>query len=211
VPHIWCFFTYGMYTVEFWLRDNMWVNRFQIGSKCWLSYSLSDFEAGTYLVTTTIFIPPGTIIVGEMYSTILGSGSAFQSQTSPTPVLKVSKVMFLLPGYLHNLLCLLNQVGNPGDVGDVEISDMVISTTGGSQGAIGIQWNIMGSAQGSAGLWDVHVRLGGATGTNINIANCPTTSTNLQTCASAFLGLHITPTGSGYFEVSMTPSVPSCR
>ncbi|KAK7052591.1 glucan 1,3-beta-glucosidase [Favolaschia claudopus] len=136
------------------------------------------FEAGTYLVTDTIVVPPNTIIVGEMFSTILGSGSKFADQKNPRPVLKV---------------------GNPGDTGVVEISDMVIATTGGSAGAIGIQWNIKASKQGSAGMWDVHVRLGGAKGTNINAANCPTSTTNLK-CASAFLGFHITRSGSGYFE-----------
>jgi hypothetical protein len=55
----------------------------------------------------------------------------------------------------------MGKVGNPGDIGAVEISDLVITTTGGSAGAIGIEWNIKQSAQGSAGMWDVHVRLGG--------------------------------------------------
>ncbi len=77
---------------------------------------------------------------------------------------------------------------------------MVISTVGGSQGAIGIEWNVAASSQGSTGMWDVHVRLGGAKGTNIDISHCPTSQTNLNTCASSFLGIHITTTGSGYFE-----------
>ncbi|KAJ7310028.1 glycoside hydrolase family 55 protein [Mycena albidolilacea] len=138
------------------------------------------FEAGTYLVTDTIFVPPNTIIVGDMYSVIMATGPKFADQNNPRPVIRV---------------------GNPGDIGDVEISDMVITTTGGSAGAIGIEWNIKESTQGSAGLWDVHIRLGGTKGTNINSANCPTTSTDASKCASAFLGLHITQTGSGYFEV----------
>ncbi|KAJ7876719.1 hypothetical protein B0H14DRAFT_2239470, partial [Mycena olivaceomarginata] len=49
-------------------------------------------------------------------------------------------------------------------------------------------------------LWDVHIRLGGAKGTNINSANCPASSTDASKCAPAFLGLHVTQTGSGYFE-----------
>ncbi|KAJ7258913.1 exo-beta-1,3-glucanase [Mycena rebaudengoi] len=137
-------------------------------------------EAGTYLVTDTIFVPPGTIIVGQMFSVIMGSGPKFANQNTPTPVLRV---------------------GNPGDTGAVEISDLVITTTGGSAGAIGIEWNVKASSQGAAGMWDVHVRLGGTKGTNINAANCPTSSTNAAKCASAFLGFHITRSGSGYFEV----------
>ncbi|KAJ7205572.1 pectate lyase superfamily protein-domain-containing protein, partial [Mycena haematopus] len=137
------------------------------------------FETGTYLVTDTIFVPSGTQMVGAIYAVIMGSGATFADQNNPRPVI---------------------QVGNPGDVGEVEISDFVISTTGGSAGAIGIEWNLAAISQGAAGLWDVHIRLGGAQGTNINSANCPTTSTNVANCASAFLGLHITQSGSGYFE-----------
>ncbi|KAJ7821382.1 hypothetical protein B0H14DRAFT_2831454 [Mycena olivaceomarginata] len=109
----------------------------------------------------------------------MGSGPNFADHKNPRPVI---------------------QVGNPGDVGEVEMSDLVITTTGGSAGAIGIEWNLRASAQGTAGLWDVHIRLGGAKGTNINAANCPTSSTDATKCASAFLGLHVTKTGSGYFE-----------
>ncbi|KAJ6524176.1 exo-beta-1,3-glucanase [Mycena capillaripes] len=143
-------------------------------SGCYVLY----FEAGTYRVTDTIFVPPGTIIVGEMFSTIMGTGPNFADQNNPRPVIRV---------------------GNPGDRGVVEISDMVITTTGGSAGAIGIEWNIEESSQGSAGMWDVHVRLGGAKGTNIDAANCPISSTAVK-CTSAFLGIHITDSGSGYFE-----------
>ncbi|KAJ7858321.1 pectate lyase superfamily protein-domain-containing protein [Mycena leptocephala] len=137
------------------------------------------FDAGTYLVQDTIFVPPGTIIVGEMFSTILGAGPKFTNQANPRPVLKV---------------------GNPGDKGAVEISDLVISTVGGSAGAIGIEWNLEQSSNGAAGIWDVHVRLGGAIGTNINAAACPTSSQDLSKCGSAHLGFHVTRTGSGYFE-----------
>ncbi|KAJ7834921.1 exo-beta-1,3-glucanase [Mycena olivaceomarginata] len=135
------------------------------------------FEAGTYLVTDTIFVPAGTSIVGDMFSVIMGTGAKFADQANPRPVVRV---------------------GNAGDSGAVEMSDLVITTTGGSAGAIGIEWNVKESTQGSAGLWDVHIRLGGAKGTNINSANCPTSSNDPSKCTSAFLGLHIT--GSGYFE-----------
>ncbi|KAJ6578345.1 pectin lyase fold/virulence factor [Mycena capillaripes] len=133
------------------------------------------FEAGTYLVTDTIFVPAGTIIVGEI---IMGTSANFADQNNPRPVIRV---------------------GNPGDTGSVEISDMVVATTGGSAGAIGIEWNIKESSQGSAGMWDVHVRHGGVKGTNIDAGHCPTSSTDLQ-CTTAFLGIHITDSGSGYFE-----------
>jgi glucan 1,3-beta-glucosidase len=93
------------------------------------------------------------------------------------------------------------KVGNPGDNGNVEISDIVVATTGGSQGAVGIEWNVAQNVPGATGMWDVHVRLGGAMGTGVNAANCPTTSNDITKCATASIGFHITPSGSGYFEV----------
>ncbi|KAF7368568.1 Glucan 1,3-beta-glucosidase [Mycena venus] len=137
------------------------------------------FDSGVYLVSKTIFVPAGAQIVGDMYPTILGSGTAFQDQMTPTPVLRV---------------------GDAGDSGILEISELVISTTGGSQGAVGIEWNVNGPNQGDTGMWDVHVRLGGAIGTNVQLAECPTTSTDLTKCATAYIGFHVTGQASGYFE-----------
>ena len=48
-----------------------------------------DFDAGTYLVTKTIFVPAGTTIVGEVFSVIMASGPNFANQATPTPVLQV--------------------------------------------------------------------------------------------------------------------------
>ncbi|KAJ7507380.1 exo-beta-1,3-glucanase [Mycena galericulata] len=134
-------------------------------------------DAGTCKVTGTITVPTGTIILGEFWTTILASGSAFSDATNPTPVLKVGQV---------------------GDSGGVEISDIVISTTAGSAGAVGIEWNVQGDA-GKVGMWDVHVRIGGAIGTGIQVSECPAGATSTS-CQGAFLGLHVTATGSGYFE-----------
>ncbi|KAF7372867.1 Glucan 1,3-beta-glucosidase [Mycena sanguinolenta] len=141
--------------------------------------SILLFETGTYLVTDTIFVPAGTQMVGAMYAVIMGAGPNFADPNNPRPVI---------------------QVGKPGDVGVVEMSDFVISTMGGSAGAIGIEWNVEATSQGAAGMWDVHVRLGGAAGTNITAENCAPLSGNEADCTSAFLGLHITETSSGYFE-----------
>jgi hypothetical protein len=45
---------------------------------------------GTYRVTDTIFVPSGTIIVGEMLSTIMGTGPNFADQNNPQPVIRAS-------------------------------------------------------------------------------------------------------------------------
>lgn len=78
-------------------------------------------DAGDYLVTSTIYIPPGSRIVGEPYPVILATGSYFQDVSKPVPVL---------------------QVGRPGESGLVEMSDVIVSTKGPAGGAIMVQWNL---------------------------------------------------------------------
>jgi hypothetical protein len=95
------------------------------------------FDAGTYVVSSTISIPSGTKIVGEAWSVIAGKGSAFQDEANPQPVVKV---------------------GSAGSSGPVEITDMIFSTIGPAAGAIVVEWNVHESAQGSAGMWDTHIR-----------------------------------------------------
>ncbi|KAG8724705.1 hypothetical protein FRC09_015401 [Ceratobasidium sp. 395] len=141
------------------------------------------FDAGSYYVTRTINIPTGSTVVGEIWPTIIGGGSAFSNQNSPTPVVKV---------------------GNAGDKGVTEISELVVSTRSGSQGAIGIQWNTADASgqKGTSAAWDVHIRFGGAKGTNIDVSNCKARTTHASTaaCTAAFLGLHITKQASLYAE-----------
>ena len=45
------------------------------------------------------------------------------------------------------------KVGNRNDVGTVEMQDLLITTKGGTAGAILIQWNVREKTQGSAALW----------------------------------------------------------
>ncbi|KAJ7261316.1 exo-beta-1,3-glucanase [Mycena haematopus] len=138
------------------------------------------FDAGTYVVTSTLQIPAGTQIVGEAWSVIAGKGSAFQNINSPIPVV---------------------QVGASGSSGILEISDIIFSTIGPTPGAIVVEWNVKQSSQGSAGLWDSHIRLGGAAGTNLQASNCPSSgSGGTANCMAAFAGLHLTATSSAYLE-----------
>jgi glucan 1,3-beta-glucosidase len=115
------------------------------------------FDAGTYIVTSTVTIPAGTQIVGEAWSVIAGKGAAFNSQSNPTPVVRV---------------------GASGSSGIIEITDMLFTTVGpGEQhlfelpimehififfsaapGAVVVEWNVKQSSQGSAGMWDSHIR-----------------------------------------------------
>ncbi|KAL8276347.1 hypothetical protein RQP46_011272 [Phenoliferia psychrophenolica] len=137
-------------------------------------------DAGTYKVTNTIQIPVGATVIGEFFPVILASGANFADQSNPRIVVKV---------------------GNSGDSGSVELGNIILSTVGGSSGAIMMEWNVAASSPGSAGAWDTHMRLGGAKGTNIDVGHCRNSSAATDgSCNSAYLGLHVTPGASGMFE-----------
>lgn len=142
-------------------------------------------DAGTYLVTDTIKVPAGSKIVGESYSVIMSSGSTFSDINNPVPVV---------------------QVGEAGDSGIVEWSDMIVSTQGAQAGAILIEWNLAAPASSPGGLWDVHARIGGFAGSKLQLENCPTDNTTTYTasnidenCIAAFMSMHVTPSASGLY------------
>jgi hypothetical protein len=149
------------------------------------SGSIVYFDAGYYVVSSTIYIPPGSKITGEGYPVILGSGSAFTDMNTPTAVVQVGK--------------------SGGEKGTVEWSNMIVSTKGAAAGAILIEWNLDATGLTPAGMWDVHTRIGGFTGSNLQLAQCPTgpfdsrnqnttmTSANLpKQCIAAFMSMHVT-------------------
>jgi glucan 1,3-beta-glucosidase len=67
------------------------------------------FDAGTYIITSTITIPTGTQVVGELWTVIMGQGYSFADPYHPVPVIRV---------------------GERCSRGVLEISDMVFSTRG---------------------------------------------------------------------------------
>ncbi|KAK6535009.1 hypothetical protein TWF281_006307 [Arthrobotrys megalospora] len=136
--------------------------------------------AGVYVVTNTIFIPKGTKVVGQSWPQIMGAGTRFQNAASPYPVIKV---------------------GNVGDVGDVEIQDLMFTVRGKTAGAIILQWNIHEASRGSAAMWDTHIRVGGQRGSDLQVGNCPKKTGSVNpSCIAAALMVHITSKASGYFE-----------
>lgn len=139
------------------------------------------FDAGTYVVTSTLTIPAGTQIVGEAWSVIAGSGNAFKNFNTPQVVVRA---------------------GDPNSQGIMEISDMIFATIGPAPGAIVLEWNVKqpNNVQAGAGTWDTHIRLGGASGTNLEKAQCPKTGGGISNCYAAFLALHIKPTATAYLE-----------
>ncbi|GLI71866.1 hypothetical protein PoHVEF18_000033 [Penicillium ochrochloron] len=143
------------------------------------------FDHGAYVITSTLKIPKDIKITGEVWPMIMAHGAKFQDEKNPIPAV---------------------QVGQKGESGSVELSDLIITTKGAAPGAILMQWNVAASSQGSAGMWDVHIRIGGAAGTGLQSDTCPKTPANQTTpkaeCIAAFLLLHITEKASAYIENS---------
>ncbi|CDW97490.1 hypothetical protein [Sporisorium scitamineum] len=89
-----------------------------------------------------------------------------------------------------------------GDSGIMEISDMIFSTRGPAAGAIVVEWNIREQEgnQGSAAIWDSHIRIGGFAGTNLEADKCARAQPLSDNCRASFLNLHLTTNSSAYIE-----------
>ncbi|PLB48329.1 exo-beta-1,3-glucanase Exg0 [Aspergillus steynii IBT 23096] len=143
------------------------------------------FDHGSYIITDTIKVPKNIKITGEIWPVLMAHGAKFSDELNPIPML---------------------QIGQPGDSGAVEISDLAIQTKGPAPGAILMQWNLAESSQGSAAMWDVHFRIGGSAGTQLQSDKCAKTPKQTTTpdkeCIGAFMLLHLTETASAYIENS---------
>lgn len=110
----------------------------------------------------------------------MGTGANFQDAAHPRPVV---------------------QVGQPGDVGQIEWSDTIVSTRGAAPGAILIQYNLF-SPNLPSGMWDVHTRIGGSAGSYLQVSECPavehTNSINAN-CIAAYMSMHVTVSAGGLF------------
>ncbi|OAX78460.1 hypothetical protein ACJ72_07232 [Emergomyces africanus] len=141
------------------------------------------FDHGAYVITSTIKVPKDIKITGEIWPLLMASGPNFSDESKPIPML---------------------QVGQPGDKGTVEISDLMLETKGPAPGAILVEWNVAEATQGSVGMWDVHLRIGGSAGTELQSDHCAKTPNSTTTpdpkCVGAFMLMHITKQASGYFE-----------
>ncbi|KAG9121235.1 hypothetical protein FRC07_002899, partial [Ceratobasidium sp. 392] len=141
------------------------------------------FDAGMYYVTDTIKIPQGAIVVGEVWSNIIGGGKNFADERKPRPVVKV---------------------GCEGDTKPVQMSNLILSTRSGSAGAVVLQWNIgePKKQKDMSGMWDVHIMLGGFVGSSIRSDNCLATNTShsVTDCTAAYLAMHLTKKAAVYME-----------
>ncbi|EAQ92534.1 hypothetical protein CHGG_00769 [Chaetomium globosum CBS 148.51] len=138
-------------------------------------------DAGSYILTDTVVVPTNVKIVGETWSQFVAFGSAFSDANNPKVMVRVG--------------------ATPGLVGNVEMQDLFFTTKGPTAGAVLLEWNMAADAKGSAALWDCHVRIGGATGTDLTPAECPPLTSGIAPgCNAASLMMHLKPGASGYFE-----------
>ncbi|KAF2266470.1 pectin lyase-like protein [Lojkania enalia] len=143
-------------------------------------------DHGAYLVTQTITIPAekNVKITGEIWPMFMATGEFFSNQDDPKPAFKVG--------------------AQTGDKGSFEMSDVIITTKGPAPGGILMEWNIAADQPGAAGLWDVHFRIGGFAGTELQSDTCaknPGTPHDADPkCIGSFMQLHVTKSSNGYFE-----------
>ncbi|KAI1358579.1 pectin lyase fold/virulence factor [Xylaria arbuscula] len=142
------------------------------------AHKIAYFPAGIYTVGSTVLVPTGSQVQGSSWSQIQGAGYYFSDIHNPKVVV---------------------QVGNQGDIGTMEIVEMLFSVRGGTAGAVLMEWNTAPVHQGAAAMWDSHFRVGGAKGTDLDLAHCPKFSLN-DSCIAASLMLRVTAQASGYFE-----------
>lgn len=146
---------------------------------------IAYLNAGVYIVTDTIFISPGAKIVGEaLAAIIMGTGVNFQDINNPRPVI---------------------QIGNEGQEGTIEWSDTILSTRGPCAGAIIVEYNLHSNDGTVSGMWDVHTRIGGFAGTNLQLNECAAeTATDGNgvnaNCIAAFMSMHITRQSSSLYS-----------
>ncbi|KAK6498769.1 hypothetical protein TWF481_011343 [Arthrobotrys musiformis] len=134
-------------------------------------------DYGVYVVSNTLSIPPNSRIIGETWPVILASGNAFADTTNPKVVV---------------------QFGQPSQTGFIECTNFIVATRGAMKGAILMQWNLASTSEVS-GLYDVHARVGGFTGSNLDANTClktPGSTAINQNCAGAYMLMHISKSAS---------------
>ncbi|KAK3617016.1 hypothetical protein LTR56_025560 [Elasticomyces elasticus] len=140
-------------------------------------------DAGVYKVTHTIYVPSGSIITGEAFPVIMSAGEYFNDWSHPKPMLRL---------------------GRPGECGQILWTDTIVSTQGSQKGVILIEWNLASEPGAPSGMWDVHARIGGSAGSELELAQCkvsPGVAKPLvdEECISTFLAMHVTKHATGLY------------
>ena len=133
------------------------------------------FPQGTYIVTNTLLFPTGSRVFGEAWSAISATGPNFKNPNAPIPMVKV---------------------GNPGDTGIAQFSDMLFTVADLVPGCTLLEINMAGNKPGDVGFWNTHFRVGGASGSRVQ-TGC---TGNPEDCMAAYAHIHLTPSSSAYIE-----------
>ena len=107
---------------------------------CYAGSKILFFPQGTYIVTDTLFFPPGSRVIGEAWSAISAFGPKFLNPLAPKPMIKV---------------------GNPGDVGVSHFLDMLFTVADVLPGCTLAEVNMAGNSPGDVAFWNSHFRIGG--------------------------------------------------
>ena len=99
------------------------------------------FPHGTYIVSNTLFFPVGSRLIGEAWSTISAIGLMFMDPNDPRPMVKV---------------------GNLGDVGNFQCSEMLFTVAEILPGCVLVEVNMAGRSPGDVAFWNSHIVVGGA-------------------------------------------------
>lgn len=137
---------------------------------------IAYFPFGKYRVDSTLYIPPGSRIVGEGWATISGFGDFFAHEDRPQPVV---------------------MVGREGETGIAHIQDMRFTVGDVLPGAIIVQFNMAGNAPGDVALWNSLVTVGGTLGASGISDHCWDAHNE---CKAAFIGIHLSKTSSVYVD-----------
>ncbi|EMC95018.1 glycoside hydrolase family 55 protein [Baudoinia panamericana UAMH 10762] len=146
-----------------------------------LDGQIAYIDHGAYLIRNTINVPINIKMIGEIWPLFMIDGTAkiFKNQSNPQPAFRV---------------------GNPGDVGTVEMTEIIFETRGPAPGAVLMEWNLAGTEPMATGMWDVHWRIGGTAGTLLQSDRCTKNPLHAHganaTCWGAFLLVHLTSTAS---------------
>ncbi|KAL9936319.1 hypothetical protein V8E36_005161 [Tilletia maclaganii] len=178
---------------------------------------------GVYIVTSTLRIHPNIRIVGEASSVLMGTGDFFNDVDDPQPVFQFGPRPTTKAGHRQQFQGPDEEEEEEDDAADdvsahkrwnrqgiVEVSDIIFSTRGPAAGAIVVEWNFRApqdaALQGTRGMWDSHIRLGGFRGSNLEGDVCPKaglgsrTGDDMAPCRAAFLGFHFTRYASAYLS-----------
>ncbi|KAI1495572.1 glycoside hydrolase family 55 protein [Biscogniauxia marginata] len=134
------------------------------------------FPYGVYLVTDTLVFPPGSRVFGEAWPAISATGSKFINAAAPVPMVKV---------------------GNRGDVGVAQFSEMLFTVEDVLPGCTLLEVNMAGENPGDVGFWNTHFRVGGA---NDSQTTGKCTTGDPADCKAAFMLAHFTSSSSAYVD-----------